>query len=52
MKKRYTEAQIIKAIKRYEAGAKVDDICPEPFISASQKMVPFCDLGSGKLIEG
>ena len=27
MKKRYTEEQIIKAIKEYEAGAKVDDIC-------------------------
>ncbi|WP_243888544.1 transposase, partial [Shewanella algae] len=27
MKKRYTEEQIIKAIKQHEAGAKVDDIC-------------------------
>lgn len=27
MKKRYTEEQIIKAIKEYEAGAKADDIC-------------------------
>ncbi len=27
MKKRYTEEQIIKAIKEYEAGVKVDDIC-------------------------
>lgn len=27
MKKRYTEEQIIKAIKEYEAGAKIDDIC-------------------------
>lgn len=27
MKKRYTEEQIIKAIKEHEAGAKVDDIC-------------------------
>ena len=27
MKKRYTEEQIIKAIKDHEAGAKVDDIC-------------------------
>ncbi|QYJ92056.1 hypothetical protein K0H81_02460 [Shewanella halotolerans] len=26
MKKRYTEEQIIKAIKQHEAGAKVDDI--------------------------
>lgn len=25
MKKRYSEEQIIKAIKRHEAGAKVDD---------------------------
>ncbi|BCV53211.1 transposase [Shewanella algae] len=29
MKKRYTEEQIIKAIKQHEAGAKVDDICRE-----------------------
>lgn len=27
MKKRYTEEQIIKAIKDHEAGVKVDDIC-------------------------
>lgn len=27
MKKRYTEEQIIRAIKQHEAGAKVDDIC-------------------------
>ncbi len=27
MKKRYTEEQIIKAIKEHEAGSKVDDIC-------------------------
>lgn len=27
MKKRYTEEQIIRAIKEHEAGAKVDDIC-------------------------
>ena len=27
MKKRYTEEQIIRAIKEYEAGGKVDDIC-------------------------
>lgn len=27
MKKRYSEEQIIKAIKQHEAGAKVDDIC-------------------------
>lgn len=29
MKKRYTEEQIIKAIKQHEAGAKVDDIYRE-----------------------
>jgi putative transposase len=29
MKKRYSEEQIIKAIKQHEAGAKVDDICRE-----------------------
>ena len=33
MKKRYTEEQIIKAIKQHEAGAKVDDICHEMGIS-------------------
>ena len=27
MKKRYTEEQIIKAIKEHEAGTKVKDIC-------------------------
>lgn len=27
MKKRYSEEQIIKAIKQHEAGAKVEDIC-------------------------
>lgn len=27
MKKRYTEEQIIKAIKDHKAGIKVDDIC-------------------------
>ena len=27
MKQRYTEEQIIKAIKEHEAGAKVSDIC-------------------------
>ena len=27
MKKRYSEEQIITAIKEHEAGAKVDDIC-------------------------
>lgn len=32
-KKRYTEEQIIKVIKRYESGAKVDDICREYGIS-------------------
>ena len=33
MKKRYTEEQIIKAIKEHEAGVKVDDICRELNIS-------------------
>jgi len=33
MKKRYTEEQIIKAIKDHEAGAKVDDICRQLSIS-------------------
>ena len=27
MKKRYTDEQIIKAIKEHEAGPKVEDIC-------------------------
>lgn len=33
MKKRYTEEQIIKAIKQHEAGVKVDEICREMGIS-------------------
>lgn len=33
MKKRYTEEQIIKAIKQHEAGTKVADICRELAIS-------------------
>lgn len=33
MKKRYTDEQIIKALKEYEAGAKVDDICRKMNIS-------------------
>lgn len=33
MKKRYTEEQIIKAIKEHEAGARVDDICRDLNIS-------------------
>jgi len=32
-KKRYSEEQIIGAIKQHEAGAKVDDICRELGIS-------------------
>ena len=35
MKKRYTEEQIIKAIKQNEAGAKVDDICSDLGISSA-----------------
>ena len=35
MKKRYSEEQIIKAIKEHEAGAKVDDICRQLSISSS-----------------
>jgi len=35
MKKRYTEEQIIKAIKQNEAGAKVDDICRNLGISSA-----------------
>ena len=34
MKKRYTEEQIIGAIKRHEAGARVDKICREMNISS------------------
>ena len=34
MKKRYSEEQIIKAIKEHEAGAKVDDICRQLSISS------------------
>ena len=33
MKKRYTEEQIIKAIKQHDAGSKVADICRELGIS-------------------
>ena len=33
MKKRYTDEQIIKAIKEHEAGTKVDDICRDLGIS-------------------
>ena len=33
MKKRYSEDQIIKAIKEHEAGVKVDDICRDMGIS-------------------
>ena len=33
MKKRYSEEQIIKAIKQHEAGAKVDSLCRELGIS-------------------
>lgn len=33
MKKRYTEEQIIRAIKEHEAGAKVSDICRRMGIS-------------------
>ena len=34
MKKRYSEEQIIKAIKQHEAGAKVDDICRDMGITS------------------
>ena len=34
MKKRYTEEQIIGAIKRHEAGTRVDEICREMDISS------------------
>ena len=34
MKKRYTEEQIITAIKEHEAGAKVDDMCRQPSLSS------------------
>ena len=34
MKKRYSEEQIIKAIKQHEAGAKVNDICSDMGISS------------------
>lgn len=33
MKKRYTEEQIISAIKEYEAGVKVGDLCRQLGIS-------------------
>ncbi len=34
MKKRYSEEQIIRAIKQHESGVKVDDICREMGISS------------------
>ena len=34
MKKRYTEEQIIGAIKRHEAGTRVEEICRELNISS------------------
>ena len=34
MKKRYTEKQIIGAIKRHEAGTRVEEICCELNISS------------------
>ena len=34
MKKRYTEEQIITAIKEHEAGTKVDDLCRQPGLSS------------------
>ena len=34
MKKRYSEEQIIKAIKQHEAGAKVSDLCRDLGISS------------------
>jgi len=34
MKKRCTDEQIIKAIKRHEAGAKVDEICRDLNVSS------------------
>ena len=34
MKKRYSDEQVIKAIKEHEAGAKVDDICRNLGISS------------------
>lgn len=33
MKKRHTEEHIIKAIKKHEAGAKVEDLCRKMGIS-------------------
>jgi len=35
MKKRYTEEQIIKAIKEHDAGSKVDDLCRQLNVSQS-----------------
>lgn len=34
MKKRHTEEHIIKVIKKYEAGAKVEDICRDAAVTA------------------
>jgi len=37
MKKRFSEEQIIKAMKSHEAGNKVEDICREGNTGHSQK---------------
>ncbi len=37
MKKRYSEEQIIKAIKRHESGVSPDDICRDMGISSKDK---------------
>ena len=42
MKKRYTEEQIINAIKEHEAGAKVDDICRSLSISSVSSWKACC----------
>ena len=34
MKKRYSEEQMIKAIKQHEAGTKVEDICRDLGVSS------------------
>ena len=49
MKKRYTEEQIIKAIKQHEAGAKVDDICRDMGVSVGPNYPGCCILTTNSL---
>ena len=49
MKRRYTDEQIIKAIKKHEAGAKVEDICRDLGISNGRSITGAVSLLEWKL---